>query len=84
MATEATRVRVEYQVPVSAFVNLETGEVEKVVVWDEEIRPLPRRKNKPDVIPDDDQDGGKVSDKTAERAREIANTAEWPGWRLGA
>lgn len=78
-AEDGDVVQVEYEVPVSAFVNVRTGEVERVCVWDEEIRTFPSERS--DVVREDYS--GPVSDATAEKARQIAESADWPSWKFG-
>lgn len=72
-------VQVEYEVPVSAFVNVETGEVERVCVWDEQIRSFPKERS--DVVKEDYS--GPVNEVTAVKARGIAENSEWPSWSFG-
>jgi hypothetical protein len=68
-------VAVEYTVPVSAFVNVETGEVERVVQWDEEI--------KLGAFGEGYRTQRGVSEDEERAAREIAEREVWPAWDSG-
>jgi hypothetical protein len=69
--------QVSYIVPVEVVVDTDTGTVQRVVVIDEGIQ-----------LDADDNVHGEgytpLADAAARaRAREIADTAEWPGWQHG-
>jgi hypothetical protein len=72
------KVEVLYDVPVSAVVDSESGEVERVVVWDEGVE---RRDGEFAVV--DAETETPVADEPRERAFEIAESATWPVWVLG-
>lgn len=70
-------VQVSYSVPVEVVVDLDTGEVRRVVVIDEEIA-LDKTAgvNTREYAPVEDE-------KVAARAIEIAENAVWPVWENG-
>ncbi len=72
------KVDVQYDVPVSAVVDTESGQVESVIVWDEAVEPRDGEYAVVDVesqIP--------VEASQAERAQVIAESATWPAWEIG-
>jgi hypothetical protein len=74
MTTTTTAAIVAYSVPVAVFVDLDTGEVTRVVVEDEAMSdPL-------SAFPDD---GDQLTSDQRERAVDIAESAEWPSWDIG-
>jgi hypothetical protein len=73
------RVCVEYVVPVTVTVDLDTAKVEKVNVWNEEIARVDDPKHRPY------REGSMepVTKFTAQDAVRIAEKAEWPAWKFG-
>ena len=74
----SVRVHVEYDVPVSAIVDTETEEVERVVVWCDGIE---QRDGEYAVVTTEDEKP--VSQKERERAEEIVESTTWPAWDFG-
>lgn len=72
------RVHVEYDVPASALVNLDSGEVERVVVWCEGIH---QRDGEYGVVTAGSE--MPVEEPTRERAQEIVDSITWPAWDIG-
>jgi hypothetical protein len=73
-------VHVNYTVPVVAVVNLATGEVDRVVVVDDEVKLDPDYGNR--GVTNDAADP--ADDAVADAALEIAEGDEpWPGWEFG-
>lgn len=72
------KVQVQYDVPVSAVVDTESGEVEDVIVWCEAVE---GRDGDFAVVGAETQ--MPVTVKQRERALEIAESAMWPAWEIG-
>jgi hypothetical protein len=72
------KIQVQYDVPVSAVVDTESGKVESVIVWDEAVE---RRDGEFAVVSAETQ--MPVPTKARERALEIAESAGWPVWDCG-
>ncbi len=72
------KVQVQYDVPVSAVVDTETGEVKDVIVWCEAVEP---RDGDFAVVGADTQ--MPVGARPRERALEIAESVIWPPWEIG-
>ena len=72
------RVHVEYDVPVSALVDTDTGAVESVVVWCEGIE---QRDGEYGVVTADSEIP--VPEPDREQAQEIVDSVVWPAWDLG-
>ena len=78
---EGERVQVHYEVKVSAFVDVEAGRIDKVVVWDEDI-------GQPIEAPTTESYTGPIRPEIAKRAEDIAEgmtetVADWPSWQVG-
>jgi hypothetical protein len=71
------RAEVRYDVPVSAWVNLETGLVERVDVWCEGIE---QRDDECAIVTAEQEKP--MSDPRRERVQEIVDYAIWPAWNL--
>jgi hypothetical protein len=71
----AMRVEVKYDVPVSAWVDLEAGEIEGVYVWCEGIE---QRDDEYAIVTLDK--GEQVIGKEATRAQEVVDSVIWPEW----
>lgn len=70
-------VQVEYVLNVYAFVDTETGEVTKVVEDNDNIQPTG------EVLREDGTNPTLMTleeRRDRDKAREIANNAEWPAW----
>lgn len=65
-------VRIDYTMEVSAFVNLTTQEVERVVEWGGSFRPL-------NEGVECDADEASLDAETLAQAYEIAEDSDWPG-----
>ena len=72
------KVQVQYDAPVSAFVDTETGQVERVVVWCEGIE---QRDGDCAVVTAADE--APVDDSLRERVQEIVDSVTWPAWDIG-
>ena len=72
------KVQALYDAPVSAFVDTETGTVERVVVWCEGIE---QRDGDCTIVTAKDEEP--VDDRARERAQEIVDSATWPAWDIG-
>lgn len=73
------RVSISYTVPVQVIVDLDSGEVERVVVIDEGITA-----DKGDGYSENVDTYESVTKEQAARAYEIADGgAEWPSWDIG-
>lgn len=72
------KVEVQYDVPVSAVVNTETGEVEDVIVWRDAVEP---RDGEYAVV--DAEFETPVGTEQRTRALEIAESDTWPDWVMG-
>jgi hypothetical protein len=72
------KIQVQYDAPVSAFVDTETGEVERVVVWCEGIE---QRDGDCAVVTAEAETP--VDDRYRERAQEIVDSVIWPAWDIG-
>ena len=72
------KVHVEYDVPVSALVDVNTGQVERVVVWCEGIE---QRDGEYGVVDADTE--MPVDDNLRERAQEVVDSVTWPAWDIG-
>jgi hypothetical protein len=72
------RAHVEYDVPVTALVDTDTGQVESVVVWCEGIE---QRDSEYSIVSADNE--MPVGDPHRERAQEIVDSVVWPAWDLG-
>lgn len=75
-ASSRSLVQVRFTVPVSCFVNLETGRVDRVVVVDEAIKPDGSRIAY-------SWNGFPVQGRRAKRAWETVEGADWPEWQFG-
>lgn len=71
------RVQLDTTVPLVVVVDTDTGEVVKVVVVDEEIKPGYT------LAVDDDGETLPADAPAVMRAVEIAEAAEWPSWQHG-
>lgn len=72
------RVNVSYVASVQVIVDLDTGEVDRVVVLDETVRP------DRDEVAEDADEYRPVSGEVKARAYEIAEgDVEWPTWDWG-
>jgi hypothetical protein len=65
-------------VPVSAFVDLETGKVEQVRVWCEGIE---EQTDMNAVVDADTQLPASLQERV--RAHEIVDSTTWPAWEIG-
>jgi hypothetical protein len=72
-----TRIAITGRVPVVVVVNLETGDVEQVVVEDDSLE-----WTDPAEGWDVDTTGNPTPDQFA-RAIAVAADADWPGWEFG-
>lgn len=72
------RAHVEYDVPVSALVNTDTGEVESVIVWCEGIE---QRDDEYGIVSVDSE--LPIANAHRGRAQEIVDSVVWPAWELG-
>jgi hypothetical protein len=72
------RVSLNYTCPVTVIVDLDTGEVDQVVVFDEGITPDPD-----DVARDADTSEPVSGDEMAQSYAIADGGAEWPSWDLG-
>ena len=81
------KVDIEYRVPVMVTVDTETGEVERVRVYDETIAGPHDAYNEAGeslvgtTEPGRDALGNALSH--AAKARDIAESEEWPAWEIG-
>lgn len=69
------RVQVEYDAPVSAIVNTETGRVERVVVWCEFLK---QHEDEFAIVAANTEEP--VSADQRVRAQEIVDAEWWPAW----
>ncbi len=77
----SNRIQIPYTVPVEVVVDVDTGEVLRVVVIDEEIA-LEAAADGTVTVHDDSYQP--VEDKAAAQAAvEIAESADWPAWDHG-
>lgn len=72
------KVHVEYDVPVSATLDTDTGKVERVVVWCDGIE---QRDGEYAIVTIEEE--RPVARKERERAQEIVDSAIWPAWEFG-
>jgi hypothetical protein len=72
------KVHVEYDVPVSALIDTDTGVVESVVVWCEGIE---QRDGEYGIVSAKNETP--VADPHRARAQEIVDSVVWPAWDLG-
>lgn len=73
---DPTIVSVPYMVPTYVYVNLTTGEVDRVVVDDSAAAPVPHA-----VL--SDEDDVTLDKDDAAKVMKIAENAEWPSWEFG-
>jgi hypothetical protein len=71
------RVNISYTCPVQVIVDLDTGEIDRVIVIDEGITA------EPDGFAEDADEYKPVGGHQKARAFAIAEAAEWPSWDLG-
>ena len=72
------KIQVLYDAPVSAFVDTETGEVDRVVVWCEGVE---QRDGDCAIVTAADE--APVDDSLRERVQEIVDSVTWPAWDIG-
>lgn len=72
------KIQVHYEVPVSAVVDTESGNVEQVRVWCEGIE---ERNDVNAVVDADTQLPAGVEQRV--RAHEIVDSEIWPAWEFG-
>jgi hypothetical protein len=71
------KIQVQYDVPVSAVIDMETSEVEDVIVWCEGVE---QRDGEDAVVIADTQSPAPFEDR--QRALEIVDSAIWPAWEI--
>lgn len=79
------KLTIEYTVPVVALVDTDTGAVERVVIFDEDVR-LARRSTRGGdrLVVKDPETRKNVAVEDEKAVAAIAERAEWPAWEFGA